>query len=314
MAWRILSYEARTAVDNMAIDEAILEAHLRGLVPPTLRLYSFAPQAVSLGYSQQLPDETMSAIGSCGFDLVRRPTGGRAVLHANELTYSFVGTSVSEKDPRKKQPNQSNDLKVCRKRFRQFVGAHCVRPSSGNVLALRAVLSERGGDSSSRFTSGGFLSTSVSVAYKQICQGLVEAFSDLGVPLEFGSAKSEYRSLHDCFLATTGADLQYRGKKMIGSAQLRRRGAVLQHGSILLDQDQNLMSSLIDQESGSKRGNFMHHANLYEVVGTSVSTFDLQQAIKKGFERAFGQKFEESALIDEELSLVEELRLKYLHL
>src|SRR5687768_17097271 len=91
--WRFIPYAVHDAADNMAIDEAILDAHLEGLVSPTLRIYGWEPRAVSIGYGQKLSYTVESRIRSRGYDVVRRPTGGRAVLHEYELTYSFVGSA-----------------------------------------------------------------------------------------------------------------------------------------------------------------------------------------------------------------------------
>ena len=76
----------------MALDEAILEAHEAGLVPPTLRVYGWQPPAVSLGKFQQLEATVdVAACRALGADVVRRPTGGRAILHtAEEVTFSLV--------------------------------------------------------------------------------------------------------------------------------------------------------------------------------------------------------------------------------
>ena len=76
----------------MAVDEAMLESHLAGETPPTVRLYGSDPAAMTLGYAQN-DAPTLKRIRDSGFDLARRPTGGRAVLHLNEITYSFIGTS-----------------------------------------------------------------------------------------------------------------------------------------------------------------------------------------------------------------------------
>lgn len=78
----------------MAVDEAILEGVDRGHSPPTLRVYAWEPPTVSTGHSQKASIELdLEACGRRGFGVVRRPTGGRAVLHAGELTYSVVGSS-----------------------------------------------------------------------------------------------------------------------------------------------------------------------------------------------------------------------------
>ncbi|MBI4730987.1 MAG: hypothetical protein HY781_02470 [Chloroflexi bacterium] len=90
--WRLLLHPtpARGAW-NMAVDEAILESAGRGDSLPTLRLYAWEPACLSLGYAQPVSDVDMERLHARGWDLVRRPTGGRAVLHVDELTYSVSG-------------------------------------------------------------------------------------------------------------------------------------------------------------------------------------------------------------------------------
>ncbi|HEY9714301.1 MAG TPA: lipoate--protein ligase family protein [Chroococcales cyanobacterium] len=281
MTIRLLEYKPATAADNMAIDEAILEAHLQGLVPPTLRLYSFEPATVSLGYAQDLPSETIDAIGRRGFDLVRRPTGGRAVLHASELTYSFVCMSTGA------------DRSMC--------DSSAGLPANAGAPAATSTLAEPL-----------LLSASVATAYKQICRGLLKAMQNLGLELELGASNAAYRGMDDCFMAVTSADLHFRGKKMIGSAQLRRKGAILQHGSILLDQDQNLMGSITGSEVQAQQA--QHHANLFEALGRRVSCEELQSALKAGFESAFERELVAAPLTKDELAIAEELRPKYLKL
>jgi lipoate-protein ligase A len=87
---------------NMAIDQAILEMHTRGESPATLRFYQWSPPAVSLGYFQRRHSIDPAACRKAGIDVVRRPTGGRAVLHLNDLTYSVVA-GVEEGIPRSLQ-------------------------------------------------------------------------------------------------------------------------------------------------------------------------------------------------------------------
>jgi lipoate-protein ligase A len=74
----------------MAIDQALLRLHERGASPPTLRLYRWSPPAVSLGYFQRRPGLDPAACRRLGLEVVRRPTGGRAVLHLHDLTYAVV--------------------------------------------------------------------------------------------------------------------------------------------------------------------------------------------------------------------------------
>lgn len=91
MIWRLLPYSKYEPAYNMAVDEAVFKCYLEGLVPPTLRFYGWEPPALSVGYFQDLAGEVNPAnVAAAGFGMVRRPTGGRAVLHENELTYAVV--------------------------------------------------------------------------------------------------------------------------------------------------------------------------------------------------------------------------------
>jgi lipoyl(octanoyl) transferase len=86
----IIIEEAQNPHHNMAFDHARALACAEGTAAPMLRLYSWKPWAVSLGAHQRDYDIDLEACSRAGFEVVRRPTGGRAVLHANELTYSVV--------------------------------------------------------------------------------------------------------------------------------------------------------------------------------------------------------------------------------
>lgn len=237
----------------MALDEALLDAHLAGTSPPTLRLYGFAPPAVTIGYGQRLAGSAIETIRRRGMDVAKRPTGGRAVLHLHDLTYSFIGASATTGD-------------------------------AGESAA-------------------GALSPSISGAYKQICAGLLEGLKLLGVEAELGLSNSPYKDMHDCFLATTTADLHYRGLKLVGSAQLRRKHGVLQHGSILLEQDQDAMDSLLNAKPA---GGQIRHANLFEAAKRRFTMDELQDAFKKGFEKAFQTIFIEDQPSTQELSAAEQ--------
>ncbi|MFD2670587.1 lipoate--protein ligase family protein [Marinicrinis sediminis] len=95
--WRFIDTGAQSPAMNMAIDEAILTAHAEGKVPPTLRFYGWNPATLSIGYFQKAEEEVdFSEVERQGIGFVRRATGGRAVLHDQELTYSII---VSEKAP-----------------------------------------------------------------------------------------------------------------------------------------------------------------------------------------------------------------------
>ena len=85
---------ARTGAWNMARDAELLASHQPG-DDPVLRVYRWQPAAVTVGYNQDFADFARDQIAARGYDLVRRPTGGRAILHADELTYAVIGSSPS---------------------------------------------------------------------------------------------------------------------------------------------------------------------------------------------------------------------------
>lgn len=97
MDWRFLDSGARTGAFNMALDEAILDEVERGNSPPTIRIYGWNPPCISLGHSQKPERELdLDRVREYGYDVVIRPTGGRAVLHIDELTYSVIAGPDSE--------------------------------------------------------------------------------------------------------------------------------------------------------------------------------------------------------------------------
>ena len=93
--WRYLKTPPARGAWNMAVDEAVLETSSSGQCPPTLRLYAWNPACLSLGFAQSFKDVDVARLKSHGWDVVRRTTGGRAILHVDELTYS-VATPVNE--------------------------------------------------------------------------------------------------------------------------------------------------------------------------------------------------------------------------
>jgi len=88
--WRLIINSAGKGDWNMAVDEAILESVANKGQPPTLRLYAWDPYCLSLGHAQRVIDVNGGALAKLGWDLVRRPTGGKAILHADEITYSIT--------------------------------------------------------------------------------------------------------------------------------------------------------------------------------------------------------------------------------
>ena len=172
----------------MAIDEWLLEQHRLGLHPPALRFYTWSPAAISLGYHQKRFPEFWQHLTWNGkpIDLVRRPTGGRAVLHQGDLTYAVVTSKLG-----------------------------------GKRLEV----------------------------YEKICEFLIQGWRRLGVELQYGTAGRGYIHNPNCFGTATGADLVLPdGTKLIGSAQLRRGTAILQHGSIRLEPSAELFAQVFGEE------------------------------------------------------------------
>jgi lipoate-protein ligase A len=95
--WRLLNTRESNGATNMAIDEAVLRGVAEGSSLSTLRFFAWRPACLSLGQAQPVRDVDFEACRARGIDVVRRPTGGRAILHVDELTYSVT---AREDEPR----------------------------------------------------------------------------------------------------------------------------------------------------------------------------------------------------------------------
>lgn len=181
--------------ENMRRDIELLELVADHGAAGAVRLYGFAPQCLSLGRFQPEEDIDLEACARDGIEVVRRPTGGRAVLHAAEVTYS-VTCSIED-------PDLGGDVLGSCARIHVAVARGLDRIG---VVTWAAPSSRRGGRHPRR-RDAGVAGGSGSVA--------------LGA---------------DCFARASSQELvDVAGRKLVGSAQARRRGALLQHGSILLE-------------------------------------------------------------------------------
>ncbi|BAY07451.1 lipoate--protein ligase family protein [Calothrix sp. NIES-2098] len=199
--WRLIPLLEAAGNVQMAIDRWLLAQHQSGNHPPTLRFYTWSPAAISLGYHQHQYPEFWSNLIWQGekLDIVRRPTGGRAVLHQSDLTYAVVTSGLHGVDAKR------------------LVARHRLQ------------------------------------AYQKICEFLIQGWRSLGVELQYGTAGRGYIHNPNCFGTATGADLVLAdGAKLIGSAQLRRAGAILQHGSMRLNQDAELFTQVFGGEAWTK--------------------------------------------------------------
>lgn len=187
---KFIPYSVNSGQVNMDIDAQILtEAATSGLKTPVFRLYGWSPACVSLGRNQNDDFLDREFLAQNNIDVVRRLTGGRALLHDNEITYSFV----------------------------------CPVDYLAN-------------------------GENVAASYKEISQILIDKFKLLGINLEFGNSKPVHTKFDYCMLISTGADLCYKNKKLIGSAQCRKNGYILQHGSILYDYNQELLEKIFKEK------------------------------------------------------------------
>lgn len=185
-----IEFEVNNGEKNMQIDSDLLDFAIKNnLSEPIFRLYGWSPACVSLGRNQSDDFVDKEFLKSKNIDVVRRLTGGRALLHDKELTYSYICPITSLKN-----------------------------------------------------------GESVVNSYKEISQILINGFEKLGIKLEFPQGKKAHTKFDYCMSISTGADLSYDGKKLIGSAQFRKEGYILQHGSILFNYDKELIEELFNEK------------------------------------------------------------------
>jgi lipoyl(octanoyl) transferase len=217
MPWRLLTTPPLEGAKNMAVDVALMErARRRGEC--VLRAYGWTVPTLSLGRNQTTSDSYRPAeLVKRGIDVVRRPTGGRAILHWRELTYSVTA------------------------------------PLPGNRSGREE--------------------------YDRINQVLVRALGMLGVPAETagGDRRSRPPDRQPCFTEPSAGEIVLRGAgggKLVGSAQLSEAGALLQHGSILLHDDQMLLPEI----TGERRDRTAA-ATLSKALGRDVGAEEVTGAL-----------------------------------
>jgi lipoate-protein ligase A len=234
----------------MAVDEAVLESYAGEAPPaqPTLRLYGWRPPALSLGRFQMAAGSHDPVyLRDSAIDLVRRPTGGSAVLHEFERTYSLCARLRSE-------------------------------PFPGSVLDT----------------------------YRRVASVLVAALGRLGLDAAAAgsTAPGTGRGTHAaCFGAPSIHEISVGGLKLIGSAQLRRRGAFLQHGSILLRSDRARLARTIGLDRPP-----LGFTDLSAVLGSELDPALLDGALIAAFEQQFLTNLVQEALSSEETARATRLR------
>ncbi|OGP71688.1 MAG: hypothetical protein A2Z73_03990 [Deltaproteobacteria bacterium RBG_13_60_28] len=249
-SWRLLDSGAASPPWNMAMDRAILTLHAQGQAPPTLRFYQWQPAAVSLGYFQKRHNLDMEACRQYGIEVVRRPTGGKAVLHLGDLTYAVI---------------------------------------AGTAEGLPAA---------------------VTAAYRLICEGLLAGFRGLGIEARMGRETGRSPQTDVCFLHRAIGAIMHQGKKFVGSAQTWQASSMLQHGSIILEPQEEMLLKLWRGSSGAGGLQTAFQGRLTsirEILGHSTDLSKLKTALREGLSRTLGVELVEGELTGEERSLAREL-------
>ncbi len=242
----------------MAIDVALLEAVQAGLSAPVLRFYHWRPACVTLGKFQ--PVEENIKIDRCremGIDISRRPTGGRAIFHDDEVTFSVI---ITEKDLPGAGSNVMDSYRV--------LGAAMV--CGMRKLGLPAELVDIHANS---FSEAGSVSTTANPA---------------------------------CFAARARCDLMINGAKIIGSAQMRRDGVILQQNSLPLNIDFPRWDEIFYRSDWEKVA-AGKAVSLNEAAGRAISEEEVINAIKAGFTEKLGVAWTESAISATEMIRAGEL-------
>ena len=249
--WRLIIHPPYNGAWNMAVDEAILESASARAQLPTLRLYDWSPYTLSLGHAQSFSDVNLKALKARQWTLVRRPTGGRAILHADELTYSVCA------------PGDDPSI-------------------SGNVLE----------------------------SYQKISNALLKALEIIGIKADSKPKKQNDSHLsHNpvCFQFPSDYEITFQGKKLIGSAQARKKNGVLQHGAIPLFGDITRIIEVLNFPDISSRqiakDSLINRATTIKAsLDKDSSWFKLSDAICDGFKEKLEINFFKSNLTKQEIS------------
>ncbi len=217
--------------ENMRRDLALLDACARGEIAGAVRLYGFAPACLSLGRMQPMLDVDLEACKRDSVDVVRRPSGGRAVLHDQEVTYCVVCRSS---DPA----------------FGGRVLESCARIHDAIAFGLETL---------------GVRTT------------------PRAMPADLRRDARDGAAVADCFARPAAHELlDDQGRKLVGSAQARRAGALLQHGSVLLEPPR--AAGYLYGDGVPTLGGI----GVREILGRRVSREELVEALAAGFRRALG--------------------------
>lgn len=225
--WLLLIDSPLSGKENMERDENLLEyAHSFDNALPVLRFFMWNPPAVSIGFNQLENQIDKKRCESEGIDIVRRPTGGRAIFHHTELTYSVT------------------------------------LPPSHEWAKLSTLQT-----------------------YNLISLGLASGLRKIGIPVKLAQGKiGPGTKSPSCFSSTSQYELLVDGKKLVGSAQRRKNGAVLQQGSIIAGPQYLYLAELVSSNKDAVRKELLEHSTcIQNMLGYIPDWNDIIKAIIEGF-------------------------------
>jgi lipoate-protein ligase A len=257
--WRLLITPPLDGATNMAIDEAILYALAAGHGKPTLRFFQWEPPCLSLGYNQHWHEVDLAACERLGYTWTRRPTGGKAILHTDEVTYSLI---IPQDDPH---------------------------------------------------IHGGIVES-----YRVLSLGLLNGLARLGLQAQQATKEAMLAKVRAgksgpvCFDAPSRYEITWQDKKLIGSAQLRRKKIVLQHGTLPLYGDLNRILAVLafsEEERTQQTALLPQRATTLEkALGKILSFEEVVTALIQGFAEQLNLSFQEKPLTEHERNLADKLR------
>ena len=306
--WRFLDGSSApvTGATNMAIDSALLDA-VKAAGVPVVRLYRWSPATLSFGRNQPTRGRyDREAATARGIDFVRRPTGGQAVLHDDELTYAVVAPVSVIGKPR-----------AAYGRINRALVAGLERLGVGAAVAGGGGLGSGGGAG----VGGG------AAAFVAEDAGSAAGHSSSGVRAERRSAGVDWDAA--CFRRPERGEVVVGGAKLVGSAQRMEDRTILQHGSILLGGSQAPAEELLvtgrRPEPGVTRGpgrgpdasptpaseTDAGWTTLERALGTRPSPAELIAAVRAGFEEILGVGLEDGGLTPAESEAAVSLEEQY---
>ncbi|HHS50729.1 MAG TPA: lipoate--protein ligase family protein [candidate division Zixibacteria bacterium] len=232
--WRLILDGANSGDFNMRKDAELLARAIEGELLPTLRFFDWDRPTITIGYGQPRTDINFARLAEENIAWAVRPTGGRAVLHWNELTYSVT------------------------------------LPPEHEIARL-----------------------SVIESYRVLSTALAEGLRHCGVDVEIARGEAGGHKNPSCFSSTSRYEVTHEGRKLIGSAQRRKRGAILQQGSIPISPEFRGLPKFFTNFVGADLAE--KSTCIAECAVAIPEKADLARSIARAFEDGFGITFDELA-------------------